>query len=109
MFETNSSSTHCLVIVSEEDWKKFEDGELVLDLETGELSPTPEEFPKQNNEGKWEYEGETYEDLFDIDNGCGGWFERDSMLYAALDDDLYEAIMENVDGNVVVSIIGWEA
>lgn len=110
IFETNSSSTHCLVIASEEDWKKFENGEKVLDMETGELSPTPDDFPKQNSNGQWEYEGETYDDLFDIEDCCGDWLERNSMLYAAYsNDDSHEDIVEHVDGKVFVSIIGWEA
>ena len=110
IFETNSSSTHCLVIASEEDWKKFENGELVLNMYEGELLPAPEDFPKQNNEGKWEYEGETYDDLYEIADCCVDWLERDAMLYAAYtDDDLHETIMEHVDGKVIASIIGWEA
>ena len=110
VFETNSSNTHCLVIVSEEDWKKFENGELVLDMYEGELLPTPEDYPKQNDEGKWEYKGETYDDLFDIENCSGDWFEREGMLYDVYSyDELHETIMEHVDGKVIVSIIGWEA
>ena len=108
-FETNSSSTHCLVFVSEEEWKKFENGELVLDMYEGELLPTPEDYPKQNDEGKWEYKGETYDDLFEIGDYCGEWLEREGMLYAAYTgDESHETLIEHVDGKVIASIIGWE-
>lgn len=46
----------------------------------GELMPTPENYPKQNDEGKWEYEGETYDDLFDIGDCSGEWLEKEAML-----------------------------
>ncbi len=32
MFETNSSSTHSLVLIKEEDWEKIQNGELFIDI-----------------------------------------------------------------------------
>ena len=36
-FETNSSSTHALVIMSKEDYKAWQNNEKVLNLYTGEV------------------------------------------------------------------------
>ncbi len=41
VFETNSSSTHCLCICTEEEYEKFIKGELVWELYTNKLV-TPE-------------------------------------------------------------------
>lgn len=37
MFETNSSMVHSLCIVTEDDFNKFKDGELIYDIWNGEL------------------------------------------------------------------------
>lgn len=36
-FETNSSSTHSLVILSEDEYKKYEDGEIMFDRDGEEV------------------------------------------------------------------------
>jgi len=46
-FETNSSSTHTLVIMSKEDYEKFRNGELFLD---GDNPITKEELISRNKE-----------------------------------------------------------
>jgi len=42
VFETNSSSTHCITIVDEDDFEKFEKCEMLLDYET--LVPTEDVY-----------------------------------------------------------------
>jgi len=37
VFETNSSSTHSLTMVSESEWERFKSGELVYDRDKNEL------------------------------------------------------------------------
>ncbi len=57
VFETNSSSTHSLCIASKEDFKKWQNGELVYDLCSDELVPIEEaEYPEETR---------TYEEFTD--------------------------------------------
>jgi len=44
VFETNSSSTHSLCIASKEDFKKWQNGELVYDSWSDKLVPIEEEI-----------------------------------------------------------------
>ena len=39
LFETNSSSTHSLVITTNDEWIKFMNNEMLIDLYSGELIP----------------------------------------------------------------------
>ena len=41
VFETNSSSTHSLILCSEEEYTKFQKGEMVVDTEREVLVPAP--------------------------------------------------------------------
>jgi hypothetical protein len=59
VFETNSSSTHSLTICSDEEYKKFESGELVCSAWSDELLP-PDTFDDNNDYY-------TFEKFF---NGC---------------------------------------
>lgn len=47
-FETNSSSTHSLVILRKEDWEAVESGELFIDVFDAERDP---KFPRLVTEG----------------------------------------------------------
>jgi hypothetical protein len=74
-FETNSSSTHTLVIVSKKEFEKWKSGELLLD---DEKLKTKEQVEKDHSESikKW-HDGDieeliseermTYSDFFDRD------------------------------------------
>lgn len=109
IFETNSSSTHCLVIASKSDWDKFKRGEMVLNMYSGELKPVPENFPKQNAEGKWEYKGEIYELLEDINDRDFQIWDRSQMTYDGyMDYDSHEEIEKTIGDNVIVSIYGYD-
>lgn len=48
VFETNSSSTHSLTICSDEEYKKFESGELVCSAWSDRLLP-PDTFDDNND------------------------------------------------------------
>lgn len=77
VFETNSSSTHSLTIVSEEDYVKWQSGELLLNTNKEELVPFPKDYVKkeeteQGGDGN-EFEDEdgvlkTYEQWLDSNN-----------------------------------------
>jgi hypothetical protein len=46
VFETNSSSVHCIVITTEDKYKAFEDGEYMFNGEDDDLEPTIDVFKK---------------------------------------------------------------
>lgn len=110
LFETNSSSTHSLVIVSKDDWKKFKNNELVLDLYDEKLKEPADNFPKQNDEGKWEFEGQTYDSICDVP--CTRNFEyydRGNLFSDAMEEICVDDIQKDLgDGRIAVSIYAYE-
>lgn len=46
VFETNSSSTHSLTIVSEEEYNQWRDGKLLFDRNDEKLVPIPDDYEK---------------------------------------------------------------
>ena len=68
-FETNSSSTHALVIISKDDYKAWQENKKVLNLYSGETEPLSEEDKKiiRNEDGSIDYNGEHFEDEYDLD------------------------------------------
>lgn len=79
VFETNSSSTHSITICTEEDFKKFLDGQMVLDRWFESLVPfekkssDPDRFITYDefSSGEWYhgYEYETYSESFTTPDG----------------------------------------
>ena len=63
IFETNSSSTHSVSIMSEVEFEKFKAKEVLL--HDGELIPIPEDFDFEDHD-QWEYK--TYDDWFNSEN-----------------------------------------
>jgi hypothetical protein len=63
VFETNSSSTHSLTIVSEEDYEKWKLGEFLLDTYKDVLVPFPKDYVKVEDEEFEDDDGDlkTYE------------------------------------------------
>lgn len=72
LFETNSSSVHSLTMVSESDYDKWKNGELVYDRTWDKLIPVTDEkyleWKKENEEEDpdW-FDYLTYEEFFDYD------------------------------------------
>lgn len=60
-FETNSSSTHSLIICTDEEYKKWMDDEMVLDRYADAIVSMPSE--EQLEEDDWEYV--KYSDYYD--------------------------------------------
>lgn len=88
LFETNSSSVHSLVMVSENDYEKWKNGELVYDRMRDKLIPVTDEeyleWKKENEEEDIDYYDyltfdefndydalsyETFSESFTTDNG----------------------------------------
>lgn len=52
VFETNSSSVHSLTIVMEDEYKKWENGELIYDRCNDKLVPVTEEIKEKMKSGR---------------------------------------------------------
>lgn len=105
-FETNSSSTHCLVITTKEEWNLFKENKLAIDLYNGKLEKLSECDPKIRDDGRFEYEGKIYDNIYDIDPRSSGYcyYSRDHMLYDALKEEGTDTIIKNVDGTDKLAI-----
>lgn len=67
-FETNSSSTHSLVILSKEDYEAWQKHEKTLDIYTGkiqDLTASDKEIIR-NADGTVEYKGEKFDSEYDF-------------------------------------------
>lgn len=68
VFETNSSSTHSLTIVSEEDYEKWKSGKLLFHKYNDELVPIPEGYtPKDEDSDEEIDEDSDFADLQTFD------------------------------------------
>lgn len=66
--ETNSSSTHSLTIVSEEDYNKWVDGKLLFDRNDEKLVELPEDYQKKRDDGDWDdFDLQSYGDWCDTE------------------------------------------
>lgn len=110
LFETNSSSTHSLVITTQDEWRRYMNNELVLDLYDEKLKEPAADFPKKNNEGKWEFDGQIYDSICDVP--CKGTFEyydRSNLFYDATEEMCVEDIVKDLgDGRIAMSIYAHE-
>jgi hypothetical protein len=105
-FETNSSSTHALVILSKEDYKAWKNNEKTLNLLSGEAQELTEEDKKiiRNTDGSIDYNGEHFDSEYDF---------MESEYYNVIDDsnaskeyiDNYaEVEQKELGNNVIMSI-----
>jgi len=110
LFETNSSSTHSLVITTNDEWRRFMNNELVLDLYDEKLKEPAANFPKQNNEGKWEFEGKTYDNICDIPGTrTFEYYDRSNLFSEAFEEMCADEIEKDLgDGRIAVSIYAFE-
>ena len=71
LFETNSSSVHSLAMVSENDYEKWKNGELVYDRMHDKLIPVTDEeyleWKKENEEDIDYYDYLTFDEFNDYD------------------------------------------
>lgn len=80
VFETNSSSTHSLAILSKEDYEKWQNNEKILNLYTGEVEDLTDKDKKiiRNADGSIEYDGHKFENEYE--------FMEDEDYYDVIDD-----------------------
>lgn len=93
IFETNSSSTHALVMLNQEDYDKYVNGEIIISRDGNFI--TKEEYDKLLAEGKKKLE-KRYAELW---NNPKSWLhnEYDSLEEALEDTDDYDDITYEYD------------
>lgn len=109
IFETNSSSTHSLVITTKEDWAAFKNNEMILDMYDEKIKPTSDKLPKQLEDDKWEFEGKTYDNIYDIETRTYEWWDRSNLFADAMKEMCVEDIVKDLgDGRIAVSLYAHE-
>lgn len=107
VFETNSSSTHSLVILSKEDYERWQNNEVVLNLYSGEVEELSNKDKKiiRKPDGSVEYDGKTFESEYD--------FMEDEDYYDVIDDGnaskeyiehFAEVEQKELDDKVIMSV-----
>ena len=105
-FETNSSSTHALVIISKDDYKAWQENKKVLNLYSGKVEDLSEQDKEiiRNEDGSIDYKGEHFDSEYDF---------MESDYYEVIDDgnaskeyiDNYaEVEQKELGDNVIMSI-----
>ena len=79
-FETNSSSSHALVILSKEDYKAWQNNKKTLNLHSGQVQDLTDEDKKivRNEDGSVDYDGQHFESEYSF---------MESDYYYVIDDD----------------------
>lgn len=106
MFETNSSSTHALVILSKEDYKAWQNNKKTLNLHSGQVQDLTDEDKKiiRNEDGSVDYDGQHFENEYSF---------MESDYYYVIDDDnasaeyiesFAEVEQKELGDNVIMSI-----
>lgn len=104
VFETNSSSTHSLVILSKKDYEAWKNDEVVLDLYAEEVRPLdPNRKIVRNEDGSIIYNDKHYEDMYDL---MENEYEDISDEYAPKEyiEEYAEVEEKEIDDKVVISI-----
>ena len=114
LFETNSSSTHSLVMCTNEDFEKFKNGETCLDVyDETFIKPTKDITShdlKMLDNGKVSFDGKIYDDFYDLcvdwENVEGlDWTEGRVVMYWMLDaGGFYNADKKQFNGVTALSI-----
>lgn len=105
-FETNSSSTHALVILSKEDYKAWQNNEKTLNLFSEKAQELTEEDKKivRNTDGSIDYNGEHFDSEYDF---------MESEYYDVIDDgnaskeyinNYAEVEQKELGDNIIMSI-----
>ena len=98
-FETNSSSTHALVILSKEDYKAWQNNKKTLNLHSGQVQDLTDEDKKivRNEDGSVDYDGQHFESdyyyVIDDDNASAEYIES-----------FAEVEQKELGNNVIMSI-----
>lgn len=105
-FETNSSSTHALVIVSKEDYEAWKKNEKVLNLYSGnaeDLSENDKEIIR-NEDGSIDYKGRHYESEYDFMEGDDYDVIGDENASKAYIDEYADVEQKELGDNIIMSV-----
>ena len=103
-FETNSSSTHSLVILSKEEYNAWRNDEIVLDIYSGEVKPLdPNKNLVRNEDGSIDYNGKHYNSTYELLEDAYDDFD-DSYATKDYIDEYAEVEQKELDGKVIMSI-----
>lgn len=103
-FETNSSSTHSLVILSKQEYNAWRNDEVVLDIYKGEVKPLdPNKNIIRNEDGSVNYNGTHYEGMFEVLEEHYEDFDDDYAIKEYI-DEYAEVEQKELDDKVIMSI-----
>lgn len=109
IFETNSSSVHCLVVLTASEYRAWKNGEAFIDYYASGEDRRPKictlEELKEKMRVEKDFNPEDYSDEKDAIEEYGRDYE-DVFSYEYLEEE-YEILAVNVDDKVVVSIEGY--
>lgn len=109
IFETNSSSVHCLVVLTASEYSAWKNGEAFIDYYASGEDRRPKictiEELKEKMKADKDFNPEDYSNEKDAIEEYGRDYE-DVFSYEYLEEE-YEILAVNVDDKVVVSIEGY--
>lgn len=106
-FETNSSSTHALVILTKEEHHAWTHNEKTLNLYTGEVKDLTENDKKiiRNEDGSVLYENQWFEseyDFLDSDEGCDAIDDSNASFEYV--ENFADVEQKELDDKIIMSI-----
>lgn len=105
-FETNSSSTHALVILSKEDYKAWQNNKKTLNLYSGQVQDLTDEDKKivRNEDGSIDYNGEHFDSEYDFMESDYYDVIDDNNASAKYIENFAEVEQKELGNNVIMSI-----
>ena len=105
-FETNSSSTHALVIISKDDYDSWKKNEKVLNLYTGQVEDLSEQDKNiiRNSDGSIEYDGKKFDSEYDFMESDYYDVIGDENASKEYIDNYAEVEQKELDDKVIMSI-----
>lgn len=100
-FETNSSSTHALIVLSKKDYTDFCNDKIALNIHSGEIVPLNKDIIA-HEDGTYTYKGDEYDCLYDLI--YDGGIIDDTYATQEYLDHYAEVKTVEIDDKVVISI-----
>lgn len=99
-FETNSSSTHALIILSKQEYEDFCNDKIALNLRSGNTVSLNKDIIA-NEDGSYTYKDENYDSLYELI--CDEIIDDEYATQNYL-DHYAEVVKKEIDDKVVMSI-----
>ena len=106
IFETNSSSTHALVILSKEDYKAWQNNKKTLNLHSGQVQDLTDEDKKiiRNEDGSVDYDGQHFKSEYSFMESDYDYVIDDNNASAKYIESFAEVEQKELGDNVIMSI-----